>query len=147
MSYDRSQRFTLGSLRGISPRAAVRAEQVMILSIHGQVVETLSLWSRDVDETDVLERLPEGRARNERDHCAAHNTSVVSAGVRMAITVVSDLSWDEKLRAMEELWESLTQDEARLESPPWHQDALRETTARYEGGLEQPVDLARRRTL
>jgi hypothetical protein len=41
---------------------------------------------------------------------------------------IKQMSWDEKLRAMEELWVSLTQDESRLESPFWHQDALLETT-------------------
>jgi hypothetical protein len=49
------------------------------------------------------------------------------------------MSWDEKLRAMEELWQSLTEDAARLESPPWHRDALRETAERYSAGQEQPI--------
>ena len=58
----------------------------------------------------------------------------------MSALAIKQVSWDEKLRTMEELWESLSQDESRLESPPWHQDALRETMARYEAGQEQPVD-------
>jgi hypothetical protein len=37
------------------------------------------------------------------------------------------MTWDEKLRAMEELWKSLSREEAWLESPPWHEEALRET--------------------
>jgi hypothetical protein len=52
------------------------------------------------------------------------------------------MSWEEKLRAMEELWESLSRDESRLEFPAWHGDALRETEQRYEAGQEQPVDWA-----
>lgn len=30
--------------------------------------------------------------------------------------------------------------EARLESPPWHKKALRETAARHDAGEEQPID-------
>jgi Putative addiction module component len=60
--------------------------------------------------------------------------------VRMSALAIENMSWDEKLRAMEELWESLSRDEARLESPPWHQDALRETLARHDAGKEQPID-------
>jgi len=58
----------------------------------------------------------------------------------MSALVIENMSWDEKLRAMEELWESLSPDEARLESPPWHQDALREAVARHDAGKEQPID-------
>jgi hypothetical protein len=50
------------------------------------------------------------------------------------------MSWDEKRRAMEELWASLTRQEAPLESPLWHEEALRETAARYAAGEEQPID-------
>jgi hypothetical protein len=51
-----------------------------------------------------------------------------------------NMPWDEKLRAMEELWESLSREEARLESPPWHKEALRETVAHYDSGEETPID-------
>jgi hypothetical protein len=37
------------------------------------------------------------------------------------------MSREEKLRAMEALWADLSQDEAALESPAWHREALRET--------------------
>jgi hypothetical protein len=50
------------------------------------------------------------------------------------------MSPGEKLRAMEELWESVSREEARLESPPWHQDALRETGGRHDEGKEQLID-------
>jgi hypothetical protein len=63
------------------------------------------------------------------------------ASVMSALTI-KHMSWDEKLRTMEELWASLTQSESRLESPLWHRDALEETAARYESGQEQPVDWA-----
>jgi hypothetical protein len=60
----------------------------------------------------------------------------------MSAFPIKQMSWDEKLRVMEELWASLSQDESRLQSPLWHEDALRETTARYEAGQEQSVDWA-----
>jgi hypothetical protein len=41
---------------------------------------------------------------------------------------------------MEELWESLSQGEARLESPPWHKKALGETATRHDAGEENPID-------
>jgi hypothetical protein len=50
------------------------------------------------------------------------------------------MSWDEKLRTMEQLWQSLCREESRLASPPWHEEALRNTVARYEAGQEQPMD-------
>lgn len=58
----------------------------------------------------------------------------------MSALAIKQMSWDEKLRAMEELWESLSREETRLESPSWHQEALRETAARYKAGHEQPID-------
>ena len=41
---------------------------------------------------------------------------------------------------MEDRWQSLNRQEGRLESPPWHQDALRETGARHDEGKEQSID-------
>lgn len=58
----------------------------------------------------------------------------------MSTFAIKHMSWEEKLRAMEELWESLSAEDARLESPAWHDDALRETEQRYEAGQEQPVE-------
>ena len=53
---------------------------------------------------------------------------------------VEQMSLDDKLLAMEELWESLTRDEAQYPSPNWHVDALNETKKRNEAGLETPLD-------
>ena len=58
----------------------------------------------------------------------------------MAMPTIKQMSWTEKLQAMEELWESLSQDEGRLESPTWHADALEETRQNYAAGREQPID-------
>ena len=58
----------------------------------------------------------------------------------MSSLAIQQMSLEEKLRTMEELWESLSRESSRLESPVWHGDALRETEQRYEAGQEQPVD-------
>jgi len=60
----------------------------------------------------------------------------------MAVTEIDQMTWDEKLRTMEELWASLSREEARKEWPSWHEDALQETAARYKAGQEQPLDWA-----
>ncbi len=60
----------------------------------------------------------------------------------MIALAIMQMSWDEKLRTMEELWESISREESRLESPSWHQAALQETATLYEAGLEQPLDWA-----
>jgi hypothetical protein len=46
----------------------------------------------------------------------------------------------EKLRLMEALWADLSREEAELESPAWHADALRETSERVARGGEKIVD-------
>jgi hypothetical protein len=33
-----------------------------------------------------------------------------------------------------------SQPEAQLGSPPWHEEALRETAARHDAGKETPID-------
>jgi hypothetical protein len=58
----------------------------------------------------------------------------------MTLQTIQQMSRSEKLHAMELLWESLSREEDKLESPAWHADALRETQQRYEAGQEQPVD-------
>jgi hypothetical protein len=72
-----------------------------------------------------------------RGNCS---TRIGNGSARSGSLAIENMSWDEKLRAMEELWESLSRDEARLESPPWHKEALRETVARHDAGKEQPID-------
>jgi len=46
----------------------------------------------------------------------------------------------EKLKLMESLWADLSRDEADLESPAWHADALRETSERRARGEEKVLD-------
>jgi len=46
----------------------------------------------------------------------------------------------EKLRMMEMLWNDLTRDEERFESPEWHGAVLRERAARVKQGKESFMD-------
>jgi hypothetical protein len=46
----------------------------------------------------------------------------------------------EKLKHMEILWADLSRDEAEVESPAWHADALRETAERVKRGEEKVLD-------
>ena len=46
----------------------------------------------------------------------------------MSTLEIQQLPRREKLKLMEMLWAELSRDEADLESPAWHADALRETT-------------------
>jgi Putative addiction module component len=41
---------------------------------------------------------------------------------------------------LEDLLLSLSREETRPESPLWHKDALRKTVARYDAGIEQPIE-------
>jgi hypothetical protein len=50
------------------------------------------------------------------------------------------MSWEEKLRTLEELWEAITQEGDRYQSPAWHEQELRETQRRVESGAERPMD-------
>jgi hypothetical protein len=45
-----------------------------------------------------------------------------------------EMSLEEKLQAMEALWEDLSREPDRIESPSWHQDLLKETESRVESG-------------
>jgi hypothetical protein len=46
----------------------------------------------------------------------------------------------EKLRAMEMLWADLSRNEAKLESPAWHEDVLRDREAKIKSGKESFMD-------
>jgi Putative addiction module component len=45
-----------------------------------------------------------------------------------------EMSLEEKLQAMEALWDDLSREPDRIESPSWHQDLLKETESRVESG-------------
>ena len=52
------------------------------------------------------------------------------------------MSRDEKIRAMHELWEDLARDDEAVQSPAWHEDSLRETADRLREGKEGVRDWA-----
>ena len=97
-----------------------------------------------------MKQRPGAEARVNLSRCAPRNYwpsrlppyGWISKLGHMSNLAIQQMSWEEKLRAMEELWESLSKDEARLESPDWHGDSLRETEQRYDAGQEQPIDWA-----
>ena len=47
---------------------------------------------------------------------------------------------EEKLRLMEELWEDLSRNSDDLESPAWHEAALKERKARVAAGKTTYMD-------
>jgi len=53
---------------------------------------------------------------------------------------IDNMSRVEKLQTMETLWTDLSKDDSGIESPSWHQDALKETEQRASLGLEQPIN-------
>ncbi|TVP77376.1 MAG: acyl-protein synthetase [Puniceicoccaceae bacterium] len=42
--------------------------------------------------------------------------------------------------AIEAIWGDLLASPEQVESPGWHQEALKETEARVAAGLEEPID-------
>ena len=44
----------------------------------------------------------------------------------MTASEIQKMNFAERLQAMEMLWDSLLEDESRIESPAWHDDILRE---------------------
>ena len=53
---------------------------------------------------------------------------------------IARMSREEKLQALEAIWADLSKDAAAVESPPWHEDVLKETQARTSAGQEQILD-------
>ena len=57
-----------------------------------------------------------------------------------ALLELKKMTRAEKLQVMDFLWEDLSRDEDSLESPAWHEQALRETEARVKAGITQFSD-------
>ena len=49
---------------------------------------------------------------------------------------IQKMTPEEKLQAIEALWDSLIHDETEIKSPDWHAEILRETELRFESGRE-----------
>lgn len=59
----------------------------------------------------------------------------------MALTPpFSEITTDEKLAAMEALWDDLSRDPDRLTSPGWHEDVLRQREQRAATGEASFLD-------
>jgi Putative addiction module component len=63
--------------------------------------------------------------------------SLVSMLVKLPL---EKMSRTEKLMAMEALWADLSQDEALVDSPPWHGDVLRESEQLVKAGKAKFMD-------
>jgi hypothetical protein len=55
---------------------------------------------------------------------------------------IAQMTREEKLQAMEALWADLSKNDEEVESPPWHEDILKETEARLTDGREKVTDWA-----
>ena len=53
---------------------------------------------------------------------------------------IEKMTLKEKLRAMEALWTDLCRHEEEIQSPPWHEDVLKEREERVKSGQESVVD-------
>ena len=53
---------------------------------------------------------------------------------------IGHLSREEKLRIMEDIWDDLSKNETEVQSPSWHQGALRKTKMQVDSGQETIVD-------
>jgi len=47
---------------------------------------------------------------------------------------ISQLSFDQKLYLMETIWDELTKDDEKLESPAWHEEVLKDRKAALKAG-------------
>lgn len=52
------------------------------------------------------------------------------------------MSWEEKLRTLEELWDAIAREGDRYESPAWHEYELKETQRRRDAGTDESMDWA-----
>ena len=54
---------------------------------------------------------------------------------------IDKMSQEEKLRAMEALWDSLTHGESELQSPAWHEEILASRKSKMQAGKATYVTL------
>lgn len=53
---------------------------------------------------------------------------------------LDQMTIEEKLRAMERIWENLCRDEVSVPSPAWHEDVLRARESRLQADQETCID-------
>jgi len=61
-------------------------------------------------------------------------------------TQIEKMSVTERLKAMDQLWDSLTRDSDEIPSPDWHQDVLADRKARAQLGEAKFLTLAQLRS-
>jgi hypothetical protein len=54
---------------------------------------------------------------------------------------LDQMTVEEKLRAIEEIWQDLSRNPEDVPSPEWHRDVLREREERLRSGLTEFIDL------
>ncbi len=59
----------------------------------------------------------------------------------MTATEIQKMNFKERLQAMELLWDSLLEDEHRIESPTWHEDVLRERKEKIDNNEANFISL------
>jgi len=64
-----------------------------------------------------------------------------SKGNKMTATEIQKMSFKERLQTMELLWDSLLEDEHRLESPAWHEDVFRERMKKIDNNEAKFISL------
>jgi hypothetical protein len=60
----------------------------------------------------------------------------------MSTPAIDQMSWEEKLRALEELWDAISREGDRYVSPVWHEQELKETQQRMDAGAEESMQWA-----
>jgi hypothetical protein len=53
---------------------------------------------------------------------------------------IAGMSREEKLRAIEALWQEISKEEPAPESPAWHGEVLEQTRSRVSAGTEQVME-------
>jgi len=64
----------------------------------------------------------------------------------MTIPEVKKMSLEERLQAMEILWDSLTNEEYEIESPGWHKGILKEREKKIRDGKAEFISLEKLRS-
>jgi hypothetical protein len=59
----------------------------------------------------------------------------------MSTPAVEQMSWEEKLRTLEDLWDVIAREGYRYESPAWREQELKETQQRYDAGAQESMQL------
>ena len=59
----------------------------------------------------------------------------------MTATEIKKMNFKERLQTMELLWDSLLEDENKLESPAWHEDVLRERKKKIDSNEAKFISL------